>query len=95
MREGEDPDLAHHVFVPPSALILGEPGTAGECCSAPCFCTRSPGLSQSVNVVCHNCLVYFWCGCLRITSPCTKHLGDANSLQHCRAMSDKACMLCR
>ncbi|CAK0786830.1 hypothetical protein CVIRNUC_010044 [Coccomyxa viridis] len=30
MREGEDPDLAHHVFVPPSALILGEPGTADE-----------------------------------------------------------------
>ena len=26
----QDPDLAHHVFVPPSALILGEPVTAGE-----------------------------------------------------------------
>lgn len=25
-----DPDLAYHVFVPPSALILGEPAAAGK-----------------------------------------------------------------
>jgi len=40
-----DPDLAYHVFVPPSALILGEPATAGKyvnidaaACCKPLWC---------------------------------------------------------
>ena len=56
MREGEDPDLAHHVFVPPSALILGEPAAAGERCPAPCFHTRSP-IPHSLFM---QCVIFAW-----------------------------------
>ena len=59
MQEGEDPDLAHHVFVPPSALILGEPATAGEQCPATSFGVRSPvfhSLSRE-----RECAMTAWC----------------------------------